>query len=214
MITASSGEKPRYFSKLALLSTGGFVCFVVMVVLLHMLSPELDSNTRFISEYVHSTYGYLLTIGFLALGIGSILLTILLFNLAGTGIMWKAGLVLLLVWSFGVIADGVFPLDKGVEPVTASGQIHLMAAMVAFISLIIASLLLSLSFRKHAVFQNLARPTLVIVALIIFTFIVGMISPPSLQGLTQRLFVLSCVAWFLMVSVSLSLTFSKQANLK
>jgi hypothetical protein len=142
------------------------------------------------------------------------LLTILLFNLADTGIMWKAGLILLLLWSFGVLADGFFPLDKEVEPVTASGQIHLMAAMVAFLSLIIASLLFTLSFRKHAFFQRLTRPALVIVALILFTFILSMISPPSFQGLTQRLFVLPCVAWLLLVSVTISSSFPKQSIYK
>jgi hypothetical protein len=129
-------------------------------LLLHLLSPEFNPATRFISEYALGTYGYLLTLGFVALGLGSIFLVMVLLQVESThGIAWKTGLLLLSLWGLGVIADGFFPIDQGVEPVTMSGEIHLMAAMIAFLSLMISSLLLSLQFLKKPSFQKIARPS-------------------------------------------------------
>jgi hypothetical membrane protein len=198
----SSRPQARNLQILSWLSAGSVIYFTVAVVLLHLLSPDFDPRSRFISEYVHSGHGYLLSSGFLALGIGSILLVWVLLRLESRhAIGWKVGLVLLAIWGIAVFMDGVFPIDAGVAPVSSSGQIHMIAAMVAFLSLMIASLILSLGFRKKAHLQKLARPALVLVALIYLSFILTNLPDPSIQGLTQRLFVLFCLAWLLLVAL-------------
>ncbi len=199
----TTGDNKRHIPVLATLSAGGVLCFFLIVLLLHLLSPEFDPRTRFISEYDHSPYGYLLTSAFFALGLGSICLVAALLNLESSqGVGRKAGLALLAVWSIGIIADGIFPLDPGVEPVTTAGTVHLMAAMISFISLMVASLLLSLDFRKRDYFRKMSRPALVLVGLICLSFMIGNIPDPATQGLTQRLFVLFCLGWLLFVSLN------------
>jgi hypothetical protein len=199
----TTGDNKRYIPVLATLSAGGVLYFFVVVLLLHLLSPEFDPRTRFISEYAHSPYGYLLTSAFFALGLGSICLVAALLKMESSqGVRRKAGLALLAVWSIGVIIDGIFPIDPGVEPVTTAGTIHLMAAMIAFISLMVASLLLSLGFRQIDYFRKMSRSALVLVSLIFLSFIIGNIPDPATQGLTQRLFVLFCLGWLLFISLN------------
>jgi hypothetical membrane protein len=199
--SATSHDTPTNLRLFALLSIIGTVTFAGVVLLLHLLSPEFDPTTRFISEYGLGPYGYLLTIGFLALGIGSIFLVAALSCLENTGeFMWKSGLVLLTIWGLSVTLDGIFPIDKGVQPVTRSGEIHLMAAMIAFLSLMIASLLLSLSFRRMPSWKRMVPTALLLVVLIVVLFAISAILDTVLQGLTQRLFVLACLAWLLYVA--------------
>jgi hypothetical protein len=207
------GENSRFLPFFVSVSIGGILLFIAVFLLLHLLSPEFNPATRFISEYALGTYGYLLTLGFVALGLGSIFLVMVLLQVESThGIAWKTGLLLLSLWGLGVIADGFFPIDQGVEPVTMSGEIHLMAAMIAFLSLMISSLLLSLQFLKKPSFQKIARPSLIIVALIFILFIWGNIADAAIQGLTQRLFVCACISWLLFVSLYVRLTIA--ANLR
>ncbi len=199
----TSRDSVQSLRLLALLGAVGIGYFGIVVLLLHLLSPEFDPANRFISEYALGSYSYLLTTAFLALGIGSILLLMALFRLeGGGGFAWKAGLALLAVWGISVMLDGIFPIDKGVTPVTSSGQIHMMAAMIAFLALMISTLLLSLRFRKMPSLQWMSSTALVLVALIFIVFIVSMVLDTVLQGLTQRLFVLACLAWLLYTAIS------------
>ena len=90
--------------------------------------------------------------------------------------------------------DSICPLDPGVEPVTTAGTIHLLAAMVAFVSFQLAALILSWQFRTVAGFATLARPA-GLLALVMLVLLVGdILAKPALQGLTQRLFVGACLA--------------------
>jgi hypothetical protein len=180
----------------------GIGYFGLIVLLLHLLSPEFDPADRFISEYALGSFSYLLTTAFLALGLGSLLLASALFRLeSGGGFIWKAGLALLTIWGVSVMLDGIFPIDKGVTPVTSSGQIHLMAAMVAFLALMVSALLLSLRFRQMPSLRSMSPTALVLVALIFSTFIASMVLDTVLQGLTQRLFVFACLAWLLYTAI-------------
>ncbi|GAA4470581.1 hypothetical protein GCM10023189_59430 [Nibrella saemangeumensis] len=197
-----SRENLESIRLLTLLSGVGTLTFTGAVLLLHLISPEFDPTIRFISEYGVGSFGYLLTAGFLALGAGSLLLVLALFRLENAGgLVWKAGIALLTIWGVSVMLDGIFPIDEGVEPVTSSGQIHLMAAMVAFLALMAASLLLSLRFQKMPLLRWMATTALVIVAIIFISFIVSMVLDTVLQGLTQRIFVLACVAWLVFVAM-------------
>jgi hypothetical protein len=106
------------------------------------------------------------------------------------GVAWKGGLALLLVWGVSVVLDGIFPIDKGVNPVTTAGQIHMMAA-----------LLLSLSFRKLSIMRGTASIVLVLVGLILASFALSIVLDTLAQGFIQRLFVLACLVWLFVVVI-------------
>src|SRR5215204_2752788 len=76
-------------------------CFVIAVIALHLLQPELSPLHEAVSYYVHGAHGWLLTFGLLAWGLGSVALlaglTLTIRRLAG-----KAVLGGLAIWSIGL----------------------------------------------------------------------------------------------------------------
>ncbi|MCY7292352.1 MAG: DUF998 domain-containing protein [Ferruginibacter sp.] len=203
MIESSIRQNASYIQTLTLLSALAIIYFALAVFLLHILAPDFNPINRFISEYAQSAYNYILNSGFILLGVGSILLVLVLLRLkVGHRLLGKIGLILLTVWALAVMMDGIFQIDPGVEPVTTSGKIHLLSAMVAFLSFMIASLVLSLVFRKHASLNSISRPALVLVVLIYLSFFVSNITDFA-PGLIQRLFVLFCLGWLSFVALSI-----------
>src|SRR5579884_2864879 len=59
------------------LALGSFFCvltFVVLVIALHVLRPEMKPLNRTISEYALGPFGYLMTIAFIIRGLGELFL--------------------------------------------------------------------------------------------------------------------------------------------
>jgi hypothetical protein len=54
----------------AIIALGAGAGFVVLLILLHILRPDLDPSWRFISEYAVGRFGYLMIIAFLTLSAG------------------------------------------------------------------------------------------------------------------------------------------------
>ena len=52
--------------------------YVVVIVFLHIVSPEIHPTRQFMSEYVVGRYGTLMTTTFFALGLGSLALSLAL----------------------------------------------------------------------------------------------------------------------------------------
>src|SRR5262245_9785248 len=116
---------------------GGVSVFVIAVLALHVLQPKLSPLTEAVSFYAHGRGGRLLTIGLIAMAIGSLSLA---WGLARNshGRIAKVGVVLLAVWGLGALLGGIFPADPPGNwdaPPSLSGMIHGNSALVAFLSL-------------------------------------------------------------------------------
>jgi Protein of unknown function (DUF998) len=116
----------------------------LLVLLLHVLPPSdrVDPMTRTISEYALGANGWMFDIGVLALAAGSmaILAGLVLGGVvravSGTSVfvtLWSASLAVLVVFQKYDFANG--------EHTGASGMIHRMASLVAFLSLPTGALL-------------------------------------------------------------------------
>jgi hypothetical protein len=68
----STGVSIQLWSSIAI---AGFLQFILIGVLLHIICPEFDPLTRFMSEYALSGYGWLLTIALIGVIIGCVPLT-------------------------------------------------------------------------------------------------------------------------------------------
>jgi hypothetical protein len=118
----------------------------LLVLLLHVLPPSNQVNpmTRTISEYALGANGWMFDVGVLALAAGSMLVLAGLVRagvvraVSGTGVfvtLWSGALAVLVVFQKYDFANG--------EHTGASGMIHRMASLVAFLSLPTAALLAS-----------------------------------------------------------------------
>lgn len=168
-----------------------FACvayFLIVVSALHVLEPEFDPRYRFISEYVWGDYGWLMTTNFFALGLAAFIVAAGLRGAHQTPWSARLGFGLLMVGAFSVCLAGVF---KDFMP-------HLAASAVAIPSIILATLLLSWSFRRAGEWHAIHRATLLIALgmLAAFALINMHFGAP---GLLQRAFIFLLLLWLSIV---------------
>ncbi|HEY0579035.1 MAG TPA: DUF998 domain-containing protein [Pseudonocardia sp.] len=126
---------------LSLLSVGS-----LLILLLHVLPPSnrVDPMTRTISQYALESNGWMFDVGVLALAVGSMAVLAGLVRagvvraVSGTSLFitfWSASLTVLVIFEKYDFQNG--------QHTGASGMIHRMASLVAFLSLPLAVLLAS-----------------------------------------------------------------------
>lgn len=172
-----------------------FLCFVGLVAALHVVRPEYDPTSRFISEYALGAYGYLMTIAFFALGGGTLFLVVGLSQGPSEGGRSRTGLVLLALFGIGVLVAGTFPTDPKGGPYTLSGELHAVSAIVGLSSLVLSALVWAFRWRKDAQWHAFARPALVLALLMLVSLVGFFASPSHLQGMTERVLVAMDIIW-------------------
>lgn len=199
---------------LAYASLLGNGCFAIAVLGLHLLQPERSPLSEAVSFYAHGAHGWLLTVGLVAWSFGS---DALLVGLARTfrGRMGSASLGGLAIWSVGVFLGGVFRADPPGhwdQPPSVGGLIHGNAALVAFVSLPIAALLLSRRLRHDPQWRRVAGASGVLAIATMVSLVAFFASlvpvffspgPPKLLGLTERILLSVYVAWLGVTAIGL-----------
>jgi hypothetical protein len=199
----------RWLAELGLI---GVTVFTAGVLALHVAQPDMSPLEIAVSFYVHGRHGWLLTLGLLALGLGSLALTI---ALSMRQVRSRIGLILLVAWSVGVIAGGIFATDppgNWDRHPSVTGAIHGLAAMVAFSALPAAAIFLTRSFRHDANWRRLQGTLDSLTIAVAVSYAVFMASlmpalvrpgPPILLGLTERILIVACIAWLAAVAIGL-----------
>jgi hypothetical protein len=208
---------------LAYACLSGNGCFVVAVLALHLIQPELSPLNYAVSYYVRGSQGWLFTAGLLSWGIGSAALFLGLaqsIRIHGSVLghirgRIRAGLSALALWSAGVLATGLFsadPPDQWDKPPSATALIHENAARVSFIALPIAALLLSHGLRRAPEWRRTASvlysfAVMIMISLIVFFASLLPLSdslrPPILFGLTERILIAAYAAWLCAAAIGL-----------
>ena len=197
------------------LAIGGVAVFVVAVLALHILQPSLDPRDEAVSYYVHGPFGWLLTVGLIAMGVGSLSLV---FGLVGAlGGRWaRTGRWLVGVWGAGVLLGGVFRADPPghwSEPPSLAGMIHGNAAMLAFVALPLGALCLASAFRHDERWRREARVLLSLAVAAGISLVLFMASlvpvfvrpgPPILLGVSERVLLTVYAGWLVVVGVAIT----------
>src|SRR6266516_2922511 len=140
----------------ARLSIGSAVTVLLLLVSLHVLSPEFDPSFRMVSEYALGHYGWVLSLMFLAWGISSWALALAIWSQVKT----KAGKV---GWWFLVIA-GLGEAMASVFDVTHDPG-HSIAGVLGMGGFPIAAVLLSVSLGRTQAWRGARSPLLCIASL-------------------------------------------------
>ena len=192
----------------------GLAIFALTTGALHLLQPALSPRDEAVSYYVHGNHGWLLTLGLIALGTASLVLTAALVRATG-GPGARAGRWLLGLWSVGVLLGGVFPADPAGSwsaPPSVAGMIHGNAAMVGFLALPTGALFLARSFRWDSRWKDAARLLFglaVATAVSLVAFFASLMpvfirpGPPILLGLSERILLGLYVVWLAAVAINL-----------
>jgi hypothetical protein len=163
------------------------------------------------SDYAHGRIGWLVTVALLALGLGSLALTVgLARHLHGRSA--RASQWCLAIWGVCGLVGGIFPDDLPGQPPTLSGSLHGSAALVGITVLPIAALLLAWSvrrdlrwYRSAGILLTLALSTAVGLILLLLSFLPVLTAahPPILFGLLERIFFVTAIAWLAGAAIGL-----------
>jgi hypothetical protein len=124
------------------IALAGITVGVVILGVLHVVEPtaSISALRRTISEYQLTDLGWAFNAGVLAIAADSAVLLVVLVRdrLAGRG-----GAVLMSGWIAGLLVLTAFPKHNWAIGPSATGQVHRMASLVAFLCLPIAVMLIA-----------------------------------------------------------------------
>lgn len=169
-----------------------FICaayYMLVGVALHVLEPEYDPRTQFMSDYAWGAYGWLMTTTFFVLGLAVVTVAIGVRNVYQPSWRARLGFGLLVIGALCVCLAGGF---RGFP-------LHDVASAVAFPSLVMAGLVLSSSFRYEVGWHVIHLSTFLI-AIGMCAAVVSMIVDVGMPGLQQRAFLSLLLLWLSIVA--------------
>ena len=181
-------------------------CFGVSIGVLHVVVPQFPPTYRFMSEYVRSPYGPLMTFNFFALAGATGSLAVSLNAEAhihqrlrrhGPTLMASSALFLLLL--------GLFPCDLQGTPHTLIGRIHDFCSTLPFACIIPTAILFVRQFGKDISWRNIIRMTLLLAVCAVIGLAVAYSWQHSLKwtGLIQRTSATPILIWLSIVAFRL-----------
>jgi hypothetical protein len=194
--------------RLATLSLSGIATFTGLVGIEHILRPDYDPLSRYVSEYAVGRYRWVMTTAFFALASGSATLLVDLTRTLPVPARSTVGLTCLGIWTGAIVVAGTFPTDLSgpdglPEHPTTRGTIHGLAGIVAFASLPLAGILLGRRSRRDPAWHALARPSISLGVLEYAALALGLASPGSRKGITERLLIALDLSWLALMSLAL-----------
>jgi di/tricarboxylate transporter len=202
-VEGSSAPRPEYNATGASLAAIilALACFGA-VMLLHVLRGDIDPLRQVMSEYANGSHGPIMTVVFYAFGLSSLALAFRLRRAINRRGAAKPLPLLLALAGVGLIAAGVFEVERPLVPDTLEEVIHSDASVVAFVFLITSMLLFSLACRTDPRWWNFRWTSL---ALAVIAAVAAMATPLSEQtgasGAVQRLLSVSVLLWFLLTAL-------------
>ncbi len=189
--------------------------FLVLLVVLHVIKPELDPSWRPASEYAIGDYGWVMMIAIFAMALSCVALFAAVRSQIET-LGGRIGLCLLLVVAAALVVAGIFVVDpvtiKGPEEMTTHGTLHNLAGAIFIPGLPIAGVLISRSLGRGSSWRAVMRSIrwtahlmwISVAAMMVHLITVisggGTLGPGSGNGWLNRLVVLSYCVWLMTVS--------------
>jgi hypothetical protein len=195
--------------RLALLAVAGVASLAVVLATMHAIQPGLSPVAHFVSEYAHGQLGWLVTLGYVLAGAGTLVLAWRLVAQLGSGRWALASAACLASVSVGLVATGLTRIDiahaDGTVNSTVSGQIHELASYIAVLGLIAAGFAIPATFRRDpcplggsSVFRLYGWTMLAAFAGTLVAQRLDMI------GLGQRVFLAVAISWLMYVGIRVS----------
>lgn len=188
---------------LALAGILGPSIFIAFDLIAGLSDPFYNYFRHSISSLAWSNLGWLQTIGFLTMGLlMELFVAGLFFGLKGNR-LFGLGLVLLVIFGFGLLLIGAFHTDPYVGPHTIEGTIHRTSAKIVFWLLPLASLLIAPTLRTDSFWRSLYRYSLISSTAALILAISSFWMPDDFRwfGLCERILVLIEITWVLVMAI-------------
>ena len=188
---------------LGVIGVAGVAYFVATFVVLHFVQWGLNPAEHFISEYALWRFGWLVTLAFFVVGVGTLALAVGLHRSFEPGERVATSVALMTIAGISFIVLGIFKIDPlledGTTAYTPAGIMHLLAGLALFLSLIIGALILRGVFAGDAMWQGLERAALRFAFGMLVAPIVMLAVPQEAVGLAQRALVAIMLMWLAVV---------------
>jgi hypothetical membrane protein len=190
----------------------GIVLYLILDVLAQLLPPHYSPISQAESDLAVGPFGYIMAINFLNRGVLSLAFLFAFMGtirLAGEEVaQYRIGFFLFGTWSIGALLLAIFPTDVPATPISWHGAIHLIVALIAFLTGAFGALVLSLKMSGNQTLRNIRRFALPIAALAVVFCLLELLTPvfaPHLAthfgGLFERIFLGTMLAWIAAISV-------------
>lgn len=203
-------ERNRRFNRLlAGLAVGLLGSFVLAATALHLLRPEYDPLSRFLSEYVVGPYGDLMTAGLALSGASAVVLALALLRSATRSFWLVVGATSLALAGIGYIMCALFPTDlyaPGGGPYrirTTDGVLHDNLATASALCATLAFVLLPVACRRCPRLRRFIRAAVAAGCAAAVALVIGGRLPREFAGLGQRLWVGTLTVCCLMLAFRL-----------
>lgn len=178
---------------LASAAMAGLLAFPGLVIVLNLLQNGHYSPVRqAMSDLALGQAGWIMTIAFCSLAMGSLLLAMVLRRSIDT---MKVAPILLTVVGLLTFVSAAFQTDPDGAPATLHGLIHTVAGITTFVFLILTIASAAVSFRRSLRWRSFRTPTAIWAAVALGTFLLIPLLDNAHFGLAQRTFVGTCLAW-------------------
>lgn len=200
-------KKPKVESITVFFATTSIACFtysVLSLLVLHALRTDYAPAHHMISDYAVGPYGWVMTTFFLATSGGCLMLLLGLVRSGPDWIAARIGTLLLGVASIGLVVSAIFPTDVRL-PSTRTGEIHDISFLVNIGSILLAIVLLSVSFGSQPRWRPYRRTALTLAGLVVLAAVLQFLTlhKGMPYGLANRLAVTMLLAWLLATSFRL-----------
>jgi hypothetical protein len=175
-----------------------------LVAVLHVVSRDLAPRGSRLSQYANGPYGYLMTLAFLTLGIGMLVLAVALHEeRERRHVPWSAR-VGVAVAGAGMVISGIVPTDPG-SANSMRESIHSLASGLASVVLVSAALLWPVltRWRARAGWQPSGAGAACAVVAAVLAFASPWLHRSSWTGLSQRALWVALLCWLFSVLWSL-----------
>lgn len=200
---------------LAYVSLTSIAVFLLLLVLLHFLKADLTPTWHMVSEYAIGHYGWMMQLAFGCLALSCVSIAIAGWpQVVSTG--GRIGMLLMAIAAIGLTIAAFNNTDVVNTPkaeMSPHGKMHGLGFMIGVPSLTIAVVLISVSLRASQSWSWVWQPLLwlaqlpwisIIAMVAIMLFLLpkndGRFGTSVFIGLPNRLWVLGCCAWIIIVA--------------
>ena len=198
-----NGGRVRMLALATLACTG--YC-VLTVIALHILRPDVDPIQRAVSDYAVGRYGAAFTV---ALVVRAAAVICMGCGLVQTfAVRFRPGVALLAIYAACDLLIAAFPADGPGVPHTLGGIAHLCFAGASFLAVTATAFALARAFGRDPLWRSFQRTAyalafLVLAGLLAQVVALGLLAVTSLNGVAERIFILTEMTWLTAVAIRL-----------
>jgi hypothetical membrane protein len=181
------------------------VLYVAIDVVLAFLRPEFSVLHNAESDYGSAgSLAWLMDVNFVLRGLLSLAVVAGVAAASDKSRRLTAALVLLAVWAIASGLLAFFPDDPVGTPTRGTGRIHLVLALIAFLAVLVGTILATSALRRQPRWRRVRMPLLILSwGSIVPLLLLGRagLHPDSLGGLYEKIFLAMQLAWLVLAAL-------------